>query len=838
MPFSYRIFLSVFLTMLNIHCFGQQIKQTENARNSLELFETHLKNSLISWYSKYPQEKVFLHANQEYYSSGETIWYKAYVMAYGKPTAISKILYVQLTDTSGNVIIQNMLPLLEGKANGEMDINHRIKTGWYRLSAFTSWMMNFGQQAYYQQRIYINNLSDSTSAHNLKENIKKTYHITFYPEGGDLINGELSKIAFHALDENGLPATVDGIIKDNTNKTSVKLITLHNGMGEFIIDASSADSYTATVRFPDGSQQNIKLPEVKSTGICLQASQSADNIHLKVAYSGPKEKFENCILAAIENSGQIITCPLRLSSGINEFDLRKSSFSTGILRLTIFDGAGVPQTERILFINKHDLQFTRLRTDTLSFLPRNLNSFSTVIRDNAGNPVSGNFSVSVTDGDAFNDKNSQNIFSALLLSPELRGEIYNPAYYFTNESDSLAQQLDLVMLTNGWRHFSWQKILNNESDQIQYPVEQSAYIAGRVIDNGTLQINKYKFKIMIINQDSSRFMGYITPDSAGRFIIKDFDHTGISDIYLQATDKKGHVKKMPIKILKTLNDSLQQVKSYSFDGRAIPNLSKYYLSSAKKQEQNLIPADGIMLKTVNVKDRKITPTEKLIAQHVSPNYHSYREFTLDLINKPTLDIGFIDYIRGKFQNLQVLGDNVHPVFIYRGGNTLQSSSSSPQSSSNGDMPFFYVNEKLVNYPFVADIPMEDIAMIRFMPPPVPFAPYNGGNIGAIMVYTKINSDDIKKITPPNDFDHYVFNGFSITREFGAPDYSKENLEKTATNDNRLTLFWNHDLNTDSNGVLKFRFYNSDSAKKFRVIIQGMDRQGRLVYLQQVVQQNP
>jgi len=831
-PFVYRLLLFSFFIAVNLHCFGQQDKQAGTAQNQLELFKMHLKNSLISWYSKYPEEKIFVHTNQDFYSSGETIWYKVYAMAYGKPSTLSKVIYVRLTDTAGNLIVQNMRPSLEGKAYGNIDISLKIKTGWYKLSAFTSWMMNFDHEAYYQQRIYITNSTDSVSVHYSMYNIKKTYHITFYPEGGDLLDGKVSRIAFHAEDENGLPAEIEGQIKDDENKTSVNLITTHDGMGEFAIEPSATHTYVAKVHFPDGSQQSVKLPEVKTTGIVLHVSQTRDTIHLKVAFAGPKEKFQNCVLATVQNSGQINTYPLQLLNRINEFDLPKSNFLTGILRLTIFDSEGLPQAERILFINQHDLQITGLKTDTLSFFPKAINSFTTLIKDKAGLPVDGNFSIAVTDGDAFKDNSSQNIFSALLLSPELKGKVYDPGYYFENESDSLAQQLDLVMLTNGWRHFSWQKILNNERYPVQHPVERSIYIAGKVINYENLApINKNpKVKLLILSQDSSRFLGYLTVDSSGRFIIKDFNSTGTSDIYLQVTDKKGHIRESPIKIFTNLYDSLENVKESGFEDHAIPVLSKYYVSTTKKQAQNINFADGIILKTVEIKEKKITPTEKLISQHISPKFTSDRQFTLDLVNNPTLDIGLITYLRGKFPSLEIFGDEENPIFKYRGGNTLQ------QLTPQNSLPYFYVDEAPAQYSSISHLSLIDIAIIRFLPPPVWFAPYNGGNVGAIMIYTKRNTDEIRSAAATFDnFNHYIFNGFSITREFSSPNYSQENQKKITSPDNRLTLYWNHDLNTDNNGVLKFSFYNSDGAKKFKVIIQGMDVQGRLLYFQRILQ---
>jgi hypothetical protein len=98
-----------------------------------------------------------VHTNQPVYSNGETIWYKVYTMAYGKPSALSKIIYLQLSDTTGNIITQNKLPLIDGAAHGNIDIGQKIKSAWYELSAFTARKMNFGPQVYF----HTSNSSDS-----------------------------------------------------------------------------------------------------------------------------------------------------------------------------------------------------------------------------------------------------------------------------------------------------------------------------------------------------------------------------------------------------------------------------------------------------------------------------------------------------------------------------------------------------------------------------------------------------------------------------------------------------------------------------------------------------
>jgi hypothetical protein len=797
----------------------------------IDTVEKRLKDSIIVHYKKYPQEKVFVHTNQREYCTGETIWYKTYTMCYGKPSALSKLIYLQLSDSAGNILVQNKRPLIDGKAYGNIDIGQNIKSGWYKLSAFTSWMMNFGPPSYHNQLVYIKNIRDPVATPNAS--IKRSYYIKFYPEGGDLVDGSLSNIAFKAYRDDGMPVSVSGIIKDNSKKIIGKLNTIHDGMGEFAIETYAENSYVATVNFPNGLTQNFPLPRAKKSGVYLRTSQNDDLIEIKLSFSGPAERFANCILVATQNIGTVITYPLQLANGLNSFEIKKSLFSTGVLRLTVFDNKGLPRAERLLFVNNHDIQTPILKADTLTRKPKGINSFSIEIKDKAGVAVQGNFSVAVTDKQAFEeDEISENIFSSLLVSPDLQEKVHNPGYYFKNQDDSLANQLDLVMLTNGWRHF----LITNSS--LSHPVEQSQNIAGKIADYKDQEM--LKFSLLILSPDSNKFIGNISPDSSGSFILKNFEHAGLLNVYIESTDKKNRVKKTEVDLLGTLDDSLRQTKATPFTIPTQHNFSDYYISIEKKEANSLLNSKGIVLKTVNIKGIKDSETEKLLKEHVSPKYNSDRQFTLDLINNATLNIGLVDYIRGKFPGLLITGDGNNPIFLYRGGNSLKAPPSSPASAFNAEMgsdnnqflPYFFLNDVAVRFENIKDLSLTEVALIRFMPPPVWFAPFNGGNAGAVMIYTKIQSDEVKKLIKMSNFNHYIFNGYSITREFSAS--GSDNVLQSGNVDNKATLFWNHDLNSDINGILQFKFLNSNKSKAFNIILQGMDDKGRLVYIEQSV----
>jgi hypothetical protein len=792
-----------------------QLCKAQNLPN--DTTNLRVKNELLNYYKTYPREKIFIHTNAQVYESGQTIWYKIYALAFGKASAISKIVYVQLSDTAGNILAQTKLPLNNGFTHGNIDLPAKLQTGWYQLKSFTSWMMNFPAENFFSSRIYIKNTADSVPASEPAEKTIK-YTIKFYPEGGDPVDGNSCVIAFKATGSDNLPARVYGKVMDDTKQKVADISTVHDGMGEFEIQGYAGHIYKAIVHFPDSSTQTVNLPIFKAEGVEMQVNNSApDHITMKLAYSGSRDKYSHLNLVALQNNGTVFTYPLTLKRGINVFSINKNLFNTGMLRLSIFDSNSIPLAERIVFVNNYDMANIKLNADTLSFDIKGKNSITMRAGDANGTAIQGNFSVSVRDYKTTDEEErfTDNICSSFLISSELRGNLYHPGYYFQSSADSLQDQLDLVMLTNGWRHFSWDTMLNAKSEKLKYAPERSQYIAGQIISKDN--IIGEKIKLIIINQDSSKYIGYITPDSLGRFILRDYEHRGASQLYVEVVDSKNHIKKAVVKLLNNFSDSLKSKTREPFISEE--NTSKNIVFSLG-DDKVFDASDGHMLQTIVIKGKKINPTDEEINEHVSTLYHSVQEYTLDLVNHPAPDVSLLDYIQGRFPGLQIHGDTA---FIYLSTSTLKAQ---PQ-------PYVYLDEHLLSsIKAVEDINLHNVALIRFIPPPVGFAPFNGGSVGAIMIYTRNNIDDRKNMSSDETFDKYTFNGYTVTREFSSPDYSIS-VNKDVP-DKRTTLYWQPELKTNINGDAHFSFYNSDNTKGYVIIIQGMDSEGHTGYLYKII----
>ena len=92
-----------------------------------------------------------------------------------------------------------------------------------------------------------------------------------------------------------------------------------------------------------------------------------------------------------------------------------------------------------------------------------------------------NLSLAVYKNDSLSDISNESILSYLWLTSDLSGNIESPNYYFTNKDPKAKEALDNVMLTHGWRRFSWNDILTKKIENQFIPENHGAIIRGVVL---------------------------------------------------------------------------------------------------------------------------------------------------------------------------------------------------------------------------------------------------------------------------------------------------------------------------------------------------------------------
>jgi hypothetical protein len=156
---------------------------------------------------------------------------------------------------------------------------------------------------------------------------------------------------------------------------------------------------------------------------------------------------------------------------------------------------------------------------------------------------------------------------------------------------------------------------------------------------------------------------------------------------------------------------------------------------------------------------------------------------------------------------------------------LQISTSGPDGGSlswRGGTPALFLNEMTADVSLIQSTSMSDVAMIKVYRPPFMGAP-GGGSGGAVAIYTKKGASNNSNVTGLN-FTNVI--GYSPVREFFSPNYDAG--ADRAKGDFRSTLYWNPYLVFDKfTRRLLIPFYNNDNCKKIRVVIEGVNEQGKL-----------
>ncbi len=339
---------------------------------------------------------------------------------------------------------------------------------------------------------------------------------TMFPEGGDLVAGLESNVAFRALNEFDKPADVEGIILNEEGKQVATLASYHMGMGSFKFTPAANEKYSVKITKPEGIAETFVLPQTLSRGYVMNIDNSKAGELSAIIHSTETEELS---LVAQVRGKMYYSTVLDAKKGINKIVFPTSNFPIGVTQVTLFDSKGVPRSERLAFVNMDKHLNIAIETDKDKYLPREKVKMTVTVKDERGIPMPANLALSVVNDQliSFADDKSGNILSQLLLQQDVKGKIEEPSFYFNAKEEKADKALDYLLMTAGWRRFSWEKLMNDNLPALAFQGEK-AVVAGTVLDASTGKaITNAKIKI---NGGAE----YETDDN-GKFIFNKLDLT-------------------------------------------------------------------------------------------------------------------------------------------------------------------------------------------------------------------------------------------------------------------------------------------------------------------------
>jgi hypothetical protein len=433
--------------------------------------------------------------------------------------------------------------------------------------------------------------------------------------------------------------------------------------------------------------------------------------------------------------------------------------------------------------------------------------------------LTASFSVSVTDA-AIGTDSSNNIISHLLLTSELKGHVYNPAYYFTSNTDSINRHLDLVMLTHGWRRFKWEEIVQGKNPKLLY-AKDTGYLSlsGKVFGVMPGQIGNDANIILIIKQKDTEGKMLLLPLlPSGTFNDPSTIFFDTAHVYYQFPKEKalqnasvGFMTNMlPAPSLKNMAGNKNSIWPADTTG----NYRQWLLSDEANRLSELLKIKT--LENVTVKSRARPTVDVMDDKYTSGLFKGGDGYQFDLLNDPFAGsaINIFTYLQGKVAGLQINTAGAEPSLQWRGG--------SPQ---------LYLDEAPADASFISSVNVRDVAYIKVFRPPF-MGGFNGAN-GAIAIYTRRGND--VKPEPGKGLNNNKVFGYTVIKQFYSPNYGTFK-EENKQRDIRTTLYWNPAVViSPQKKQAVISFYNNDVSETFRVIIEGMTSDGRLAHIEQIME---
>lgn len=810
---------------------------------------------------RYPQEKLHVHTDKDTYVAGDTIWLRARCVdaASHRPVAASRYVYAELRDESGALVRRIKILRRDSLYAGYLPVPTDAPDGDYTFSAYTRFMRNQGADYFFRKPLRIAAYRGAAGEVPKPRPRPATgdFAVTFHPEGGYLVPGRSCRVAFKALTDAGRSTVVEAVLRDDRGTTLDTVRTRRAGMGSFRMVPEAGRTYHAVCRTPSGAEKRFDLPVPNAAACVLQLAERDGFIAVNVLTAGSLPARLRLVVHCRGN---------RCYDGGWEPGLlfRSSDLPAGVVQWLLLDAAGNALSERLLFNEGADGVHVSLRAENPSPRRRERADFSVRLTDGAGNPLRGEFSVSVTDRNAVPDPVSGDIRTTLLLTSDLRGYVECPGSYFRSDDPEARAALDELMLTQGWRRYDVPALLRGEYAEPEYALEAGQQISGRIVRAGLVNTRKrlgmYRMAMIVPRYG---YLAEAPVRADGCFDLDGFDFPDSTAFVLRPQTTTGRMRNAFVK-----------VDPETFPENGIP--APYPAAGAGDAEALFRTALAYVgyMGSADLRNVLIDPVE-VRAKREIPRTLEERKAVYSWDAERIADMGvhtILDCIermpgirrrenvflyQGRavfFMCDGVLYDDLEeslPAFsappaidrnrtvkrINMAGpgvpDTDSDLGSGPSSDTNASDTHLAqaVAAPIGQYsdlpPFV-NLPLEWVDRIdildRFS------GRFLSGRDNGIIAVTLKSYEEISALNTGESIDVGIVSplGYQTPAEFYSPAYETPESRDSHTPDFRTTLYWNPCIRTDADGRAAFGFRTSDAPADFRIDIEGLTPDGQPV----------
>jgi hypothetical protein len=765
------------------------VSYSQEVRKLIDQYQTYTQ--------KRPIEKIYLHLDKPYYVAGEIMYTRAYLTNTDLDTnTVSRIIYVELTDADKRLVNRTLLYSDKKEFAGQILLLDSLPQANYHLRAYTNWMRNTGEDYFFHRDIFIGNDSVKTS---VPEKVFD-YQVSFFPEGGHLIADTENSVAFKALGNDGYGTNVSCKLIDDNGEELLNFGSSHLGMGRFSFTPQPNRTYQV-VTVSNGVEKIITLPQTTNKGQILSVSQTTDSIYLTIKSA----TLNSEPVSVIGQCRQTVCYALQgvLKTKDERISIPKEKFPTGVAQFTLFRN-NQPVSERLIFIDRDDDLNMQIIPDKERYSDREKVKVSILVTDKENKPVQGSFSLSVTDDKVVTPSVDRfNIKGSLLLESDLKGYIENAGWYFVNNEPERREALDILLCTQGWSRFSWEKVKDNQPPV--YSAEDEFKITGRLVNALGKPIKDGT--VLLLSNVKTDIPETALTDKDGRFGFIGFNNPDTTMLVLQGRNKRNNRTLLDIKLDKPDNKSLLStvpLTRFSSSEISAESPTIAFIEQAviqKKYDDNIWT---IQLPELQVVDKRLEQKKQDI---VWGNMFSKKLGREDLNERMSLrtelsKLGLIINLgMGGYQMVKLGAARTPSIFVVDG----------MEIQSLNDISYLLEGSTR----FIESIGLIDGAGASM---------WGSRGAGGALIITTRNPEDIAAdlgdVKPPGLI-VYKPEGYCVRKEFYVPDYNNPDIKQNTTPDLRTTIYWNPVIKTDAEGKAILEFFSADNVRTYSYVLEGM-----------------
>ena len=744
----------------------------------------------------FPQEKVYLMTDRATYVAGEHIWFRAFLtdaIEHRLDIPKSRYIYVDLIAPDGAILKHHQIrPDSSGVFHNRIELDNDMAQGTYMIRAYTTYMLATPDYLF-EKKVFIAHPQSLAKAeeNNLPVPRNATmFDVSFFPEGGYFVDGEISKVGFKALRSDGLSEDISGEVFDSDNRLITCFENFHAGMGFFYISVEPDKSYYALCTNREGATLRFDFPTVQSDACAVQVIQRNDQFLITTKDNRTNGGDGLFLIAHIR--GLVLYADKMPSN--NMVALQASELPAGIIQVLLLDAEMNPLSERLVFNRPHDFAQVEITTDRSEYGKRELVKMDILL-----NQPSGSFAVSVTDDRDMLPDSTTTIASYLLLSSELKGHIEDAGYYLSNEP-AAADALDALMLTQGWRRYNIpavaKGIMEEPDSYIEGGQEFSGSVkevlTGRAVQGGS---------VWAIAPDVE-FMKEVKTDKSGLFYISGFEFPDSTRYVVHAHSPMNR----RVELVLDTEPQVLPAKAVAARQKEANNRFTTYIAKA---DRKYIDEQG--MRTYELQSAVVTAKKPEEGRSIYSSEISGKTVPQVLIERYQYDI--VNILK-QTPDLEVIEVN-HEITIYV----------RPRILHNGPAVIVF-DDNVLNELRVDDLMGIPIKRIEILKAPNSYIFGLKGGGGAVLITGDWRGESVRKPTP--HIAAVTPLGYKQAVEFYAPKYETAAQRSVPNPDLRTTIFWKPDLQIVG-GTAHIEFYTADAPNTtYSVVLEGITTDGVVV----------